>query len=100
MRIKNLGPRGQRRYGFVVVVSAAHSKFPLPLAQGEKVADRPDEGVIRCFCRSEMLNGVALPGNPVKHLFAEKHWSSGSTARNVIAQGNALGYCIFVIVKP
>ena len=28
-------------------------------SKGEKVADRPDEGVIRCFYRLEILNGVA-----------------------------------------
>jgi hypothetical protein len=41
------------------VVSAADSKSLLPLAKGEKVAGRPDEGVIRYFCRLEILNGVA-----------------------------------------
>ena len=41
------------------MVSAAHSKSLLPLAKGKKVADRPDEGVIRWFCRLEILIGVA-----------------------------------------
>jgi hypothetical protein len=34
----------------------------LSLKKGEKVAERPDEGVIRCFCRREMLNGVTVEG--------------------------------------
>jgi hypothetical protein len=29
------------------------------LNRGEKVADRPDEGLIRYVCRLELLNGVA-----------------------------------------
>ena len=40
------------------MVSAAYSKSLLSQAEGEKVADRPDEGVIRRFCRLEILNGV------------------------------------------
>ncbi len=39
------------------------------LLKGEKVADRPDEGVVRCFCRLDILNGVAPPPpNQSSHL--------------------------------
>ena len=38
--------------------SQGFSKSLLPL-KGEKVADRPDEGVIRSFCLLEILNDVA-----------------------------------------
>jgi hypothetical protein len=51
------------------------TKSLLPLAKGEKVADRPDEGVVCCFCRSEILHGVAFrPGS------AHPSSSSGSTS--------------------
>ena len=55
-------PYRQGRQGFIVVVSVVSSKSLLPFQKGEKVADRPDEGVIRSFCRLEILNGVARTG--------------------------------------
>jgi hypothetical protein len=41
------------------------SGSPFSPSNGEKVADRPDEGVIRCFCRLEILNGVARHGRHI-----------------------------------
>jgi putative heme-binding domain-containing protein len=39
---------------------------PSPPDKGEKVADRPDEGAIRCSRRSKMLNGVAVTGDATR----------------------------------
>ncbi|MCA9012674.1 MAG: hypothetical protein KDB01_23140 [Planctomycetaceae bacterium] len=38
------------------------SRSPFCLSTGEKVADRPDEGVFRYICRLEILNDVGQGG--------------------------------------
>ncbi len=52
------------RRGFCNLVNG-----PSPPDKGEKVADRPDEGAIRCFRRLKMFNGVTATGDATRMIF-------------------------------
>ena len=56
--------RQATRKVFVVMVSTAPSMSLLPW-QGEKVADRPDEGLFAVICRLKILHSVARKADTI-----------------------------------